>query len=97
MESADDGGDSSSVCCKLFWFLFPFAQTEDDNDAKRLTNNVMSPGSTQLPIWDRDNSQAMSPYMSPDMSSIASGSMIGQKYVFFFCQRLAIDNFFIDF
>jgi len=37
----------------------------------------MSPGSTQLPTWD--NSQAMSPYMSPDMSSIASGSMIGQN------------------
>lgn len=54
---------------------------EEDSDAKRLTNNVMSPGSTQLPTWD--NSQAMSPYMSPDMSSIASGSMIGQKCVHF--------------
>lgn len=39
----------------------------------------MSPGSTSLPAWD--NMQAMSPYMSPDMNSIASGSMMGQKWV----------------
>lgn len=52
-------------------------QTEDDSESKRLSKQVMSPGSTSLPNWD--NSQAMSPYMCPDMSSIASGSMMGQK------------------
>ncbi|EAA04283.4 AGAP007279-PA [Anopheles gambiae str. PEST] len=41
-------------------------------------NKVMSPGSTSLPTWD--NMNAMSPYMSPDMSSIASGSMMGSNY-----------------
>uniref|UniRef100_A0A1A9ZTN8 SP-RING-type domain-containing protein n=1 Tax=Glossina pallidipes TaxID=7398 RepID=A0A1A9ZTN8_GLOPL len=35
---------------------------------------VMSPGSTQLPIWD--STQAMSPYNSHDMNSIASGNMM---------------------
>lgn len=49
---------------------------ESDLDAKQF-NKVMSPGSTSLPSWD--NLQAMSPYMSPDMNSIASGSMMGQK------------------
>lgn len=44
---------------------------------QRLSKQVLSPGSTALPNWD--NSQAMSPYMCPDMSSIASGSMMGQK------------------
>lgn len=51
-----------------------FLQKEEDSDTKRLSS-VMSPGSTSH--WD--NSQAMSPYMCPDMSSIASGSMMGQK------------------
>jgi len=49
---------------------------EEDIDTKRL-NKVNSPGSTTLPTWD--NSQAMSPYMFPDMNTIASGSMMGQK------------------
>lgn len=49
---------------------------ENDLDSKQF-NKVMSPGSTSLPSWD--NLQAMSPYMSPDMNSIASGSMMGQK------------------
>lgn len=51
-------------------------QMEDDNDscgAKRL-NKAMSPGSMTLPTWDM--SQAMSPYIPPDMNSIASGSMM---------------------
>jgi zinc finger MIZ domain-containing protein len=47
-----------------------------DTDCKQF-NKVMSPGSTSLPAWD--NMQAMSPYMSPDMNSIASGSMMGQR------------------
>jgi len=47
-----------------------------DTDSKQF-NKVMSPGSTSLPSWD--NMQAMSPYMSPDMNSIASGSMMGQR------------------
>lgn len=49
---------------------------ENDLDSKQF-NKVMSPGSTSLPSWD--NLQAMSPYMSPDMNSIASGSMMGQR------------------
>uniref|UniRef100_A0A182WJM6 SP-RING-type domain-containing protein n=1 Tax=Anopheles minimus TaxID=112268 RepID=A0A182WJM6_9DIPT len=49
----------------------------DGGDAKHF-NKVMSPGSTSLPTWD--NMNAMSPYMSPDMSSIASGSMMGSNY-----------------
>lgn len=52
-------------------------QEPTDPDCKQF-NKVMSPGSTSLPSWD--NMQAMSPYMSPDMNSIASGSMMGQSY-----------------
>jgi hypothetical protein len=52
---------------------------EDDNDscgAKRL-NKAMSPGSMTLPTMNNwDMSQAMSPYIPPDMNSIASGSMM---------------------
>jgi hypothetical protein len=51
-------------------------QEPGDMDSKQF-NKVMSPGSTSLPSWD--NMQAMSPYMSPDMNSIASGSMMGQR------------------
>lgn len=49
---------------------------DPDGDGKQFSK-VMSPGSTSLPTWD--NMNAMSPYMSPDMSSIASGSMMGSK------------------
>lgn len=46
-------------------------------DQKQFSNKVMSPGSTTLPAWD--NSQAMSPFMMcPDMTSIASGSMMSR-------------------
>lgn len=45
-------------------------------DSKQFNNKVMSPGSTTLPTWD--NSQAMSPFMCPDMTSIASGSMMSK-------------------
>lgn len=51
-------------------------QEPTDSDCKQFSK-VMSPGSTSLPSWD--NMQAMSPYMSPDMNSIASGSMMGQR------------------
>lgn len=51
-------------------------QEPTDLDCKQF-NKVMSPGSTSLPSWD--SMQAMSPYMSPDMNSIASGSMMGQR------------------
>lgn len=47
-----------------------------DADCKQFSK-VMSPGSTSIPAWD--SMQAMSPYMSPDMNSIASGNMIGQR------------------
>lgn len=49
---------------------------DPDGDSKQFSK-VMSPGSTSLPTWD--NMNAMSPYMSPDMSSIASGSMMGSR------------------
>lgn len=52
---------------------------EDENDscgAKKL-NKAMSPGSMTLPTMNNwDMSQAMSPYIPPDMNSIASGSMM---------------------
>lgn len=59
---------------------------DPDGDSKQFSK-VMSPGSTSLPTWD--NMNAMSPYMSPDMSSIASGSMMGSNYN----QRTQFDNF----
>lgn len=53
------------------------ANSGPEMDSKQFSNKVMSPGSTTLPTWD--NSQAMSPYMMcPDMSSIASGSMMNK-------------------
>lgn len=61
----------------------PNIKTEDDGGSSGVSNNskimskVMSPGSTALPTWD--NSQAMSPYMSHDMNSIANGNMMRQK------------------
>lgn len=59
---------------------------DPDGDSKQFSK-VMSPGSTSLPTWD--NMNAMSPYMSPDMSSIASGSMMGSNYN----QRTQFDSF----
>ncbi|CAD7081686.1 unnamed protein product [Hermetia illucens] len=62
----------------------PNIKTEDDGGSSGVSNNskimskVMSPGSTALPTWD--NSQAMSPYMSHDMNSIANGNMMRQNY-----------------
>lgn len=48
----------------------------DSCGAKRL-NKAMSPGSMTLPTMNNwDMSQAMSPYIPPDMNSIASGSMM---------------------
>lgn len=54
-------------------FFFNF-QPENDAENKQMNSKVMSPGSTILPTWD--NTQAMSPYMCPDMNTIASGSMM---------------------
>lgn len=54
---------------------------EEENEAcggNKKMNKAMSPGSTTLPTlnsWDNLN-QAMSPYIPPDMNSIASGSMM---------------------
>lgn len=48
----------------------------DSCGGKRL-NKAMSPGSMTLPTMNNwDMSQAMSPYIPPDMNSIASGSMM---------------------
>ncbi|XP_058836666.1 zinc finger MIZ domain-containing protein 2 [Topomyia yanbarensis] len=60
---------------------------DPDGDSKQFSK-VMSPGSTSLPTWD--NMNAMSPYMSPDMSSIASGSMMGSNN---YNQRTQFDSF----
>lgn len=47
----------------------------DSCGAKR--NKAMSPGSMTLPTMNNwDNMQVMSPYLPPDMNSIASGSMM---------------------
>lgn len=59
---------------------------DPDGDSRQFSK-VMSPGSTSLPTWD--NMNAMSPYMSPDMSSIASGSMMGSNYN----QRTQFDSY----
>ena len=49
---------------------------EESNDCKRMTK-AMSPGSMNMPTMNNwDMNQAMSPYMTPDMNSIASGSMM---------------------
>lgn len=62
----------------------PFQTESDENDScggggggsKRM-NKAMSPGSMTLPTMNNwDMSQAMSPYIPPDMNSIASGSMM---------------------
>lgn len=52
---------------------------EDDNDScgSRKLNKAMSPGSMTMPTMNNwDMPQAMSPYIPPDMNSIASGSMM---------------------
>lgn len=51
-------------------------EENDSCGAKRL-NKAMSPGSMTLPTMNNwDMSQAMSPYIPPDMNSITSGSMM---------------------
>lgn len=43
-------------------------------------NKAMSPGSMTLPTMNNwDMTQAMSPYIPPDMNSIASGSMMNNQ------------------
>lgn len=63
----------------MVFIVYHSFQMEDENDscgAKRL-NKAMSPGSMTLPTMNNwDMSQAMSPYIPPDMNSIASGSMM---------------------
>lgn len=58
---------------------FNLLQVEEDNDscgAKKLSK-AMSPGSMTLPTTNNwDMTQAMSPYLPPDMNTIASGSMM---------------------
>ncbi|XP_061398419.1 zinc finger MIZ domain-containing protein 2 [Musca vetustissima] len=53
----------------------PIPQIKQENYSDE-TTKVMSPGSTQLPTPSWDNSQAMSPFNSHDMNSIANGNMI---------------------
>lgn len=52
-------------------------EESDSCGAKQRLNKAMSPGSMTLPTMNNwDMSQAMSPYIPPDMNSIASGSMM---------------------
>ncbi|KAK6629696.1 hypothetical protein RUM43_003514 [Polyplax serrata] len=61
-------------------------KTEEENEtscggSSKKLNKAMSPGSMTLPTlntWDNMN-QAMSPYIPPDMNSIASGSMMSNS------------------
>lgn len=60
--------------------MYSFQTENDENEScggsKRM-NKAMSPGSMTLPTMNNwDMSQAMSPYLPPDMNSIASGSMM---------------------
>lgn len=50
-------------------------QEDDSNESTGKRGKAMSPGSMNMPTmnnWD----QALSPYLPPDMNTIASGSMI---------------------
>lgn len=52
---------------------------EESNDCKRISK-AMSPGSMNMPTMNNwDMTQAMSPYMAPDMNSIVSGSMMNNS------------------
>uniref|UniRef100_T1PIR0 MIZ/SP-RING zinc finger n=1 Tax=Musca domestica TaxID=7370 RepID=T1PIR0_MUSDO len=64
--SAASNGNSSSL---------PISQIKQENYSDDIAK-VMSPGSTQLPTATWDNSQAMSPFNSHDMNSIANGNMM---------------------
>lgn len=51
-------------------------KSEEESDCKRMSK-AMSPGSMNMPTMNNwDMNQAMSPYIPPDMNSIASGSMM---------------------
>jgi zinc finger MIZ domain-containing protein len=64
--------------CKFDFVL----QQEDDNDScgsKR--GKAISPGSMTLPTMNNwDMNQALSPYLPPDMNTIANGSMMTSSY-----------------
>lgn len=50
---------------------------EDDSDNSSKRGKAMSPGSMNMPTMNNwDMNQALSPYLPPDMNTIASGSMI---------------------
>lgn len=57
--------------------MYLFQMEDEGNEscgAKR--SKAMSPGSMTLPTMNNWDMQAMSPYLPPDMNSIASGSMM---------------------
>lgn len=61
------------------WKVAKSIKTEEEADCKR-TTKAMSPGSMSMPTMNWDMNQAMSPYLSsPDMNSIASGSMMNNS------------------
>lgn len=69
----------SSANWKAAKVHIPGIKMEDESNdscsaSKR--NKAMSPGSMTLPTMNNWDMQAMSPYLPPDMNSIASGSMM---------------------
>lgn len=52
-------------------------QQEDDSNDSGKRGKAVSPGSMNMPTMNNwDMNQALSPYLPPDMNTIASGSMI---------------------
>ncbi|CAK1546117.1 unnamed protein product [Leptosia nina] len=52
-------------------------QEDDSNDSSGKRGKAVSPGSMNMPTMNNwDMNQALSPYLPPDMNTIASGSMI---------------------
>ncbi|XP_046962929.1 zinc finger MIZ domain-containing protein 1 [Vanessa atalanta] len=52
-------------------------QEDDSNDTPGKRSKAVSPGSMNMPTMNNwDMNQALSPYLPPDMNTIASGSMI---------------------
>lgn len=49
---------------------------DEGNDSCGAKRKAMSPGSMILPTMNNWDMQVMSPYLPPDMNSIASGSMM---------------------
>lgn len=61
----------------MFKKILLFLQQEDDsNDGSGKRGKAVSPGSMNMPTMNNWDMNALSPYLPPDMNTIASGSMI---------------------